>query len=176
MPEPEPEAPEGRRLRLLDLAALVAGYGLAALLARACWPAWRTPTLAVWIALGLEYTWLGLAMSGPIVLLFDRRAASPRGAGGDADGLARLTRAERAWLALGAYLIVMTLLIVPARLLGNFLPIGGLLQALVAVALLRYGPAHRAEAPGPTWTHRTAVGVLATWPLAWATLILLSLT
>jgi hypothetical protein len=65
--------PPRRTLRLIDLTGVVAGYSLAALLIRAFWHAGESPT-PVMLAIGLVYLWLGLAMSGPIVLLLDRRA------------------------------------------------------------------------------------------------------
>jgi hypothetical protein len=59
------------KFRLQDFLALVVGYGLAALLFRAFWPSSRpSPALGV-PGIGL-YLWLGLAMSGPIILLRKR--------------------------------------------------------------------------------------------------------
>ena len=74
---PEPSRPRG--LRLHDLVGLVVGYGMAALLARAFWPRSRPLSGIPAAALGLELLWLGLAMSGPIVLLLDRRGPSTAG-------------------------------------------------------------------------------------------------
>src|SRR5438309_5661001 len=77
MNSPEPhESPRARGLRIHDLVGLVVGYGMAALLARAFWPRSRPLTGIPAAALGLEFLWLGLAMSGPIVLLLDRRGPS----------------------------------------------------------------------------------------------------
>jgi hypothetical protein len=64
-----------RTLRLSDLTALVVGFGLAALLIRAFGARTAEPTTWVASVLGFVYLWLGLAMSGPIVLLLDRRSA-----------------------------------------------------------------------------------------------------
>lgn len=192
-------------LSLLDLTALVAGYGLAALLVRAFWPATDEPPAEVLGVLGFVYLWLGLAMSGPIVLLLDRRAL-PRGAGNapartligqqaadpapatrpeaevaNSPGAAtvqpapRYTRAELAWLSIGAYWIVMMLLVVPSRLQDTPLAMLAVLQLVAAVGLWVAGPrAEPAEAGTVAWTHRAAVGLLWTWPIAWVAMILLS--
>src|SRR3954468_21315737 len=68
--------PRTRGLRLHDLIGLIVGYGMAALLVRSFWPRLRPLSGIPAAALGLEFLWLGLAMSGPIVLLLDRRGAS----------------------------------------------------------------------------------------------------
>ena len=74
---------KGARLQveLQDILALVVGYGMAALLFRAFWRD-RPP----WSALGLPgaglYLWLGLAMSGPIIML-RRRLSRPAAASSD---------------------------------------------------------------------------------------------
>ena len=103
-------APRGPRL--IDLMGVVVGYVLAAILVRALFPsAAREPSSArVLVVLMLEYAWMGLAMSGPIVLAIDRR--EDRGPSGPP----RYTWAERSWLVIGAYWIALTLLIAPARL------------------------------------------------------------
>ena len=194
-----PATRPGRTLRLLDLVALIVGYGLAALLVRTFWrtPPEETP-LAVTLVLGLVYTWLGLAMSGPLILLLDRRAAPrdhapvrlrvrdrvPPGAGptvdprspAGAEAPARYTRAELAWLSIGAYWIGMTFLVVPARLHDSALALVAVLQVVAALALWAIVPSPAAPAAGSSWTHRTAVGLLLTWPLAWAGMILLCRT
>ena len=59
---------------ILDIAALVVGYGMASLLIRAFWPSAGIEGPVVLTVLGLEYLWLGLAMSGPIVLYRHRKA------------------------------------------------------------------------------------------------------
>src|SRR5438105_3090990 len=99
-----------RRLHLLDLTALVIGYGLAALLIRAFWPATELPSPAVGVVLGLVYLWLGLAMSGPLVLVHHHRAHP-----GDPASAAPRTWAETAWLMIGSYWIGLTILAVPVR-------------------------------------------------------------
>ena len=70
----DPGRPRG--FHLLDIAALVVGYSMASLLIRAFWPDGGRPPLAEIAAIGLVYLWLGLAMSGPLVLLV-RRPAGP---------------------------------------------------------------------------------------------------
>ncbi len=192
---------EGARVQveLQDILALVVGYGMAAVLFRAFWPA-RPP----WSALGLPgavlYLWLGLAMSGPIIMLrrrLSRRAApsdlgaasildSPRrllsgsGAAGARDRKAtgaRTTWAERAWLLIGAYWIVLGIFVIPARLhefkLGDVVRFG-LAPLVVAVGLWLLGPA-TPRGPGSVrgWTHGAAIALLLTWPLAWICLIFL---
>jgi hypothetical protein len=156
---------------MLDLSALVVGYGLAALLMRAFWPSSAEPTVPLAVVLGLEYLWLGLAMSGPIVLLLDHRVVHPWG--DDASG--RATWAELAWLLIGIYWIGLAVLVVPARL--SIRPWFGLLPLVAVLGQWLLGPRHRrSQAVETTWTHRVAVALLVTWPLAWMALILLSKT
>ncbi|HEX8199127.1 MAG TPA: hypothetical protein VF590_01475 [Isosphaeraceae bacterium] len=156
---------------MLDLSALVIGYGLAALLMRALWPSGAVPTVPVAVVLGLEYLWLGLAMSGPIVLMLDQRVVRPWG---DA-GSGRATGAEMAWLLIGIYWIVLALLVVPSRL--SIRPWFGLLPIVAAWGLWLFGPRlPRSPATAVAWTHHAAVALLVTWPLAWVALILLSKT
>jgi hypothetical protein len=197
-----PSSHSRRNLGLADMAGLVVGFGLAALLVRAFWPSADWPSAEVGVVLSLVYLWLGLAMSGPVVLLLDRRAApqrhttqrlrigqlpaaqvqakdQARPAGAEAepatDAPARYTRAELAWLSIGAYWIGMTFLVVPARLHDTPLGLVAVLQVVVAAGLWLFGPrTPQAQRPGSSWTHVVAIGVLASWPLAWAALILLS--
>ncbi len=178
---------------------------MAGLLARAFWP--RLQTLGERVvplaALTLEFLWMGLAMSGPIVLLLDRRGPST-GEGPDTrdrkparpgklmgavpvdpvgrgparrvePAEPRYTRAEMAWLGIGGYCIALTLVVAPTRSLDVPWVLSGLLQGLTAVALLVFSPRKARSATGSgSWTHPAAVGLLATWPLAWLLLILLS--
>lgn len=158
---------------LLDLSALVVGYGLASLLIRAFWPSAGEETTTVLIVIGLVYLWLGLAMSGPLVLARRRRVA----------GHAKhYTWAELAWLIIGFYWIGMTVLIVPIRLRNTHLIDAGLLGVFpfLAAFVLRFLSPRRGTLSEPAgrrpWTHRTAVILLATWPVAWVALILLGKT
>jgi hypothetical protein len=187
-------SPVARRgLRLLDLVALIVGYSLAALLIKAFWPASATGSFFVAAGLAIEYVWLGLAMSGPFVLLLDRRRqpqsdlhaprrrrrlGQPIGAvlePAPRDPPARYTGAELAWLLIGGYWIGLTIMVVPAKLPRASAPLLGLLPFLVAAVLSLIGPKRpRAERGGPAWTHRTAVILLLLWPIAWIALIALT--
>ena len=170
-------APTPRRgFHLLDLTALVVGYSLASVLVRAFWPGDATADLRVLVPLALEYLWLGLAMSGPVVLLFHRRPDQAV----DSDLPPPRTWAELAWLIIGFYWIGMTVLIVPVRLRETRIfdsAILGIFPIAAAFALRFLNPG-RALAPGqpPSWTHHAGVGLLATWPFAWIALILLGKT
>ncbi len=154
------------RLRLLDLVALVVGYGLAALLIRAFWPRRGMPGTLVALALALEFAWLGLAMAGPVLLLVNRRSKS------DFEPQA-LTRAEQAWSVVGSYWIGLALLVVPTRMATQAAmatwPVLVLLVGLWAVGRLR---SSRID-PARAWTHRAAVALLWSWPAAWAVLVFL---
>jgi hypothetical protein len=194
--------PKGARVQveLQDILAIVVGYGMAALLFRAFWRV-RPP----WSALGLPatalYLWLGLAMSGPIILLrrkLTRRAPAASGLGSEsvldssrlllsrnatavpkdpAKTGSRTTWAERAWLLIGAYWIVLGIVVIPARLhefkLGD-VALFGLAPVVVAIGLRLLGPA---TPQGPDivrgWTHTAAIALLLTWPFAWICLIVL---
>jgi hypothetical protein len=203
------EATSRRHLRLSDLTALIMGFGLAALLVRAFGARAAQPTYAVATVLSFVYLWLGLAMSGPLVLVLDRRATPKthprsrerrligsvpvadlgelRGVGSkrppdepgpdDAatDRSPRYSRAELAWLCIGAYWIGMTFLVVPTRLHDTPLATIAVLQVVAALALWFVKPSPPSPVGSHTpWTHWAAVGLLATWPLAWAAMILLS--
>lgn len=205
MATPQPKRPKG--LRIHDLVGLVVGYGLASLLARSFWPNLK-PLLGIpALALGFEFAWLGLAMSGPIVLLLDRRGVPPpddpdrsrrtrparpgrlisaetmpvvpvgRGPAPPptADSPSTFTRAELAWMVIGGYWIGLTIFVVPALSIDTPWAIVGLLQIVAALGLWLFVP--RRTGPGvahQSWTHPAAVGLLATWPVAWIFLILLS--
>jgi len=167
------ETTTDRGFHLLDLSALVVGYGLASLLIRAFWPSASDETTAVVIVIGLIYLWLGMAMSGPLVLARHRRAA----------GRAKhYTWAELAWLIIGFYWIGMTVLIVPIRMRHTHLLDAGLLGVFpfLAALVLRFLSRQRGDIGGsdarPNWTHRAAVALLATWPVAWVALILVGKT
>jgi hypothetical protein len=192
-----------RGFHLLDLSAIVVGYGMASLLVRAFWPTGGRPPLAEMMAIGLVYLWLGLAMSGPLVLLV-RRPAGPAGAGqvesmrafkhpgggkrgrvgqpGEAHPpmiAGSRTWAELAWLIIGFYWIGLTVLVVPVRLHRSPLHDSALIGLLpVAAALLlrlldRPSRSSRPNPAAPAWTHHAAVGLLLAWPPAWIALILL---
>jgi hypothetical protein len=169
-----------RRFQLLDLSALVVGYGMASLLIRAYWPRGEEPTVFEIAAIALVYLWLGLAMSGPVVLLIRRKPPADRAELPQDRGPEPRTWAEMAWLIIGFYWLALTVLVVPVRLHGaspltdaTWMGLFPVAAALVLRVLDR--PARRS---GPQrnalpWTHHAAVLLLLTWPLAWIALILL---
>jgi hypothetical protein len=188
------------QFRLQDFVALVVGYGMAALLFRAFWPSSRpSPALGL-PGIGL-YAWLGLAMSGPIILLRRRppepawpdqgRISVPADARNrphhperdDNQSSARAgarSWAELAWLLIGIYWIVLGIFVLPVRLhdfkLGDSL-LFGLVPVIVALALRLFGPKATAGADAlSAWTHTAAIALLATWPIAWLCLIVLGTT
>jgi hypothetical protein len=179
------------QVEIQDILALVVGYGMAALLFRAFWP-----THAAWSSLGLPvtglYSWLGLAMSGPIIILRRRLYRSPHMVSGPdaqnsrerSEPLQRVTThttgttwAERAWLLIGIYWVVLGIFTIPARLhefrLGDVI-LFGIAPVVVAIALRLLGP-NAPQAPDVLhrWTHAAAIALLVTWPLAWVCLIVL---
>ena len=191
------------QVELQDILALVVGYGMAAVLFRAFWRS-HPPWLALGLPGAALYVWLGLAMSGPIIFLrrrLSRRAAVAPGdaaagnrldaagpavasaAGGPSQvsdvvsGGSGTTWAERAWMLIGAYWIVLGIFVIPTRLhefkLGDVL-LFGLAPFVAAIGLRLLGPTVPQE-PGAIrrWTHAAALALLATWPLAWICLIFL---
>jgi hypothetical protein len=164
-------------LHLLDAAALVVGYSLASMLVRAYWPDTGTPNIWEIALIGAVFLWLGMAMSGPVVLLI-RRPSTPDGADPDDEHTApSRTWAELAWLIIGFYWVGLTILVVPVRMHGTrFLDsaVLGVFPVLAALALRFFGPrARRPIAGKETWTHRAGVALLLTWPFAWVGLIVL---
>jgi hypothetical protein len=170
------------RLQLVDVSALVVGYGMAAVLFRAFWPKSGVSPVLGLFAIGF-YLWLGLAMSGPILLMRKsaqtREAAADNGNGQAPPRPAR-TWAELAWLLIGVYWIVMGLFILPIRLqsfrFGDTV-LFGLVPVVATLVFLLFGPrsSPRQGAAVP-WTHQVAVGLLCTWPIAWFCLIVLGQT
>jgi hypothetical protein len=177
------DAVRPRGFHLLDLSALVVGYGMASLLIRAFWPSGEQPTIVEIAAIGLVYLWLGLAMSGPVVLLIRRQHPAadtdPVERQGPGPGPEARTWAELAWLIIGFYWIVLTVLVVPVRLqrspLFDATWIGLIPVAAALVLRFLHRPSRRSppERDSRHWTHHAAVGLLLTWPLAWIALILL---
>ena len=182
--------PKPRGPRLLDLISLVAGYGLAALLFRAIWRG--TLEVPQGIVAALVYAWFGLAMSGPIVLLLDRRSLPkpkptrrvPRKLRRVSDSEALFqtpepippppfTRSEQAWIMIGAYCTIMTLVLVPARLGETPLGIVAVLQLLSGFVLFFLDRRRQENDVQTCWTHSAARIVLIGWPFAWMGLILL---
>jgi hypothetical protein len=174
----DPVRPRG--FHLLDLSALVVGYSMASLLIRAFWPKGEAPTVVELAAISLVYLWLGLAMSGPVVLLIRRKdPARPADEPHDRNPDEARTWAELAWLIIGFYWIVLTVLVVPVRLHRSPLHDAtwiGLLPVAAALVLRFFDrPARRPQPQRGAlpWTHHAAALLLLTWPLAWIALILL---
>ena len=127
------------------------------------------------------YAWLGLAMSGPLILLRHTyaRPVAPAGTrpSPSATSTAR-TWAEMAWLVIGVYWIIMGVFILPIRL-QSFRSSDTILFGLVPLAaglvLRLFGPHIRPPGRDDVpWTHQMAVGLLVTWPLAWVCLIMMA--
>ena len=161
--------------RLLDITALIVGYALASLLVRAFWPRSDEVSLVVGIAIFILYGWLGLAMSGPIVMLTVHRPNLPDR---DPDALPlNRTWAELAWLIIGFYWIALTMLVVPLRTPTHRLrdsAVLGIFPIIAAICLRLVGPRVTGRPTGsPSWTHTAAIGLLLTWPIVWIVLILL---
>ena len=119
------------------------GYGMAALLCRAFWPASR-PSLAFGLPAIAVYLWLGLAMSGPIILLKRSTVRVDAAAAGDPSLSAQShTWAELAWLLIGIYWILVSSIVIPARLsefkLGDMI-LFGTVPLVVALAMRVLGP------------------------------------
>ena len=182
--------PKSRGPRLLDLMSLVVGYGLAALVFRAIWRG--SSEIPYGIVAALVYAWFGLAISGPIILFLDRRTLpkpktaaqpprKPRRVSDpeipfqiDAPSPPPFSRAEQAWIMIGVYCTLMTLVLVPARLGDTPLGIIAVLQLLSGFVLFFLDPRRpNAGVPQLAWTHTAAHVVLIGWPFAWIGLILL---
>jgi hypothetical protein len=165
------------QIQLQDILALVVGYAMAALLFRAFWPS-TIPATLLWPPILAFYVWLGLAMSGPIILFRDgARTDRPVQAQRSSGLLASRTWAESAWMLIGIYWIVLGLFVMPARL-HDFQPLDAVLYGVVPI-LVALGCQFLGRSPSPTgsattpWTHFVAIGLLATWPLAWVCLLVL---
>lgn len=168
------------RFHLLDASALVVGFSLASMLVRAYWPQTNLPSFWEMLFIALAFTWLGVAMSGPVLLLI-RRTPRPGPDADDEEGLPEpRSWSELAWLIIGFYWIGLTILVVPARMQGSrFLDSAFLGVFPVAAALIMrfFGPpALRRPSAEGTWTHRAGVILLITWPFVWVALILLGKT
>jgi FtsH-binding integral membrane protein len=179
MSESEPGQPQFR-IQLIDMAALVVGYGLAAVLFRAFWPQSHVPPALGCFAVGF-YVWLGLAMSGPLILLRHRHAG-PLDPGGippaQPNTSTGRTWAEMAWLLIGIYWIVMGVFILPIRLHSfkfSDTILFGLVPLAAGLVLRVFGPRIRPrDRDHVFWTHQVAVGLLVTWPIAWVCLIVVA--
>lgn len=164
----EPSRPPPRPdLLLRDLAGLVHGYALAGLLVRSFWPASRQVNARVAVVVAVFYLWLGLAMTGPVLVVLGRLRP---GAGDERKW------SELAWIGTGCYWLALLV----AGQAGRGSPIGSLYAGLPIVVamilvLLVGGTGGPAGARRP-WTERAAAVLLWTWPLAWLCLILIGQT
>ena len=164
------------RFHIREILALVVGYGMAALFFRAFWPTDGPPTWLLAPALTL-YAWLGLALSGPVLLL--RRGArgptpNAEGPAPPLPGVGSHTWAEWAWLFVGSYWIVLGLFVIPARLQefrADDVILFGLVPILAALGFRLVSPEATAARPASGWTHPAAVWLLLTWPVAWGCLV-----
>jgi hypothetical protein len=158
------------RLTLGDLSGLVLGYSLAALVWRALWPPAAQP--AWWsVALGSAcFLWLGLAMSGPILLLI-RPGQAQHAAGPDPDHRETLSRAEHAWLLLGAYWIGLAGAAWSLRLR---VPLGMGAIPLLLVGLLWWRQRVEGTLQERRWTRPAARILLLSWPPVWVAMIILA--
>jgi hypothetical protein len=188
---------------LFDLVGLVIGYGMAAVLVRAFWPRQGFSSAQALFAL-VFYGWLGMAMSGPIILSqrrggrpeggADRRrrgsplgsllargpeATPPRESGSEAVERGMRSWAEMAWVVIGLYWIVVGVFAMPVRM-QSFRPsdavLFGVMPILPGLVFWLVGGGGEAEGEGsPRWTHRAAIWLLWTWPFAWVCLIILGM-
>ncbi len=179
MSESQPDEPQFR-IQIIDAAAMVVGYGLAAVLFRAFWPQGHIPPALGLFAIGF-YVWLGLAMSGPLILLRHRHARPVDPGGTQSAQLTTSTAhtwAEMAWLLIGVYWIVMGVFILPIRLHSfrfSDTILFGLVPLAAGLVLRVFGPRIRPQGRDyVSWTHQVAVGLLVTWPLAWVCLIVVA--
>jgi hypothetical protein len=178
MPEVDARSPthsDGFRIR--DLVGLVAGYGLAGFLLRSFQAAADAPGIAGTVGLGAFYLWLGLAVSGPFVLLLDRRGPAPPAPVPTTHPPSRYSGEELAWLGIGGYFVAIALFVVPS--LNRQTPWGAILvsQTMGATLLAAWWVTQRArrkpEPATPRWTRMAARLMLFTWPAAWLLLVLL---
>jgi hypothetical protein len=169
------------RLEVIDLAGLVLGYAMAALLFRAFWPRnGMSPALGLF-AMGF-YLWLGLAMSGPLLLLRHgsrtaRDRATPSRSGTNLNAEPGRSWAELSWLLIGVYWIVMGVFVLPIRIqnfrFGDTI-LFGLVPVLGGITFRLFGPKNKtAGGISTSWTHQAAIALLATWPIAWLCLIVI---
>ena len=178
MPETDAESPpkaDGFRIR--DLAGLVVGYGLAGFLLRSFRPVFETQGVAESVALGAFYLWLGLAVSGPFVLILDRRGPAPPPRVPTTNPSSRYAGEEMAWLGIGGYFVAIALFVVPST--QHRTPWETILAVQFFAAFwlgpwwARRNSRRKPEAHAPRWTRTAARVVLLTWPLAWLLLVLL---
>jgi hypothetical protein len=168
------------RLAIRDMLGMVVGYAMAAALFRAFWPERAIP-LWVLAAAAILYAWMGLAMSGPVLLARRRPEATgapPENPSPSPRTPVRPTHtwAELIWLFVGIYWTALGLFVLAVRMpsfrmpdamLFGLLPFGAVLAR--AIDLKQRG----ASGLEWSWTHVVAIGLLWTWPVAWGCLFAL---
>jgi hypothetical protein len=178
---PSPPRSDGFRIR--DLAGLVVGYGLAGFLLRSFLAAIDPRGITESIELGTFYLWLGLAVSGPFVLLIDGRGPAPPPPIPTTDPPSRYAPEELIWLGIGGYFLLIALVVVPtvsrgetwivARAILDATASGQALIIGLGLAMCWTLGRRKARPNPPGWTRRAARLVLITWPVAWLVLVLL---
>ncbi len=181
------------KLNLSEMMAIVVGYALASVIFRAFWPPAGVGAMRG-TAAAVSFAWLGLAMSGPLILI--KRGGARSSAHGRSALRARLTRMEKAWCAIGLYWIGLGLaaILVVRRgaiqldiffwvtMLPVLLPFAAWQprvnrEPIVGLAdeILDEDPnlsRQRAlQAEAGRWTQPAAIALVATWPVAWACMI-----
>lgn len=167
------------RLAIRDVLGMVVGYAMAAALFRAFWPA-RTIPFWVLAAAAVLYAWMGLAMSGPVLLARRRPEASesPPATDGPRPWPTAVARpmhtwAELIWLFVGIYWTALGLFVLAVRMPSFRTPDAMLfgLMPLTAVLARAIDLKQRGAAGLEwSWTHVVAIGLLWTWPVAWGCL------
>ncbi len=167
--------PRGPYVR--DMIGLVVGYGLATSLVRRYLDDFQAVTVWRGFFLAVAFVWLGLAMSGPLVLLLHRRPPMPHDDVPTTNPRGRFSNAEIAWILLGSYFMLITVLFVPASrgesLWANLVLIHLLASAILLVWLpWRVRKSERGGNHAVRWTNVAAKWVVAAWPLAWIAMTL----
>lgn len=167
------------RLAIRDILGMVVGYAMAAALFRAYWPERAIP-LWVLAASVVLYAWMGLAMSGPVLLA--RRRPEEADLSHAADGprpsptaAARRTHtwAELIWLFVGIYWTALGLFVLAVRVPSFRTPDAMLFGLLPLMAVLARAIDLKQRGGAGlewSWTHVVAIGLLWTWPVAWGCL------
>jgi hypothetical protein len=120
-------------------------------------------------------------MSGPVILLRRGPPRIRRAAAGDMPTSPHSrTWAELAWMLIGIYWIIVSLIVIPARLsefkLGDMI-LFGLVPVAVALGMRLIGPSPKQSLDAAqAWTHALGIALLVTWPIAWICLIVLGKT
>jgi len=167
--------PRAIGLRIHDLAGLVVGYGLAALLVRSFRAEFDPLETGRAVAVVFAFVWLGLAMSGPVILLLDARRPDPPPGPPSTHPPTRYSGMELAWIGAGGYFIALTLNVVSARNHESPLRLIIFTQVFVSAILVVSLSIHSkrgelAKVEATRWTSRVACWLMLTWPIAWVAL------